>query len=216
MLTLLKSLLNHQVEKLGEFDVDRLYKKEGLLVNDQVITKVLPEETTSDAAELVCQGRTTNLYVVDKRHDLDRIMDHFNVTTIWVNVIKNKQLNTLMDLHAHYPVTQTDSQHILQTEIKIETMTTNDDRIVLTRTPDNVYQYKHQKGTIPAHGLCVETINFPFQEDDLEELKAIKTYFVDQAKGLFKQLDKDLRIAQGTVQQLEVLIPNQTLKRRKT
>ena len=37
VLTLLKSLLNHQVEKLGEFDVDRLYKKEGLLVYDQVL-----------------------------------------------------------------------------------------------------------------------------------------------------------------------------------
>ena len=71
VLILLKSRLNHQVEKLGEFDIDRLYKKEGVLVYDQVITKVLPEETTSDAAELVCQGRTTNLYVVDKRHDLD-------------------------------------------------------------------------------------------------------------------------------------------------
>ena len=30
VLTLLKSLLNHQVKKVGEFNVDRLYKKEGL------------------------------------------------------------------------------------------------------------------------------------------------------------------------------------------
>ena len=79
----------------------------------------------------------------------------------------------MLDLHSHYPVTNTETQTILQDTIKLETMLTTDDRIVLTRSSDNKYHYEHRKGNVPTNGICLEEVDFPFEEDDLDELKTM-------------------------------------------
>jgi hypothetical protein len=213
VLTLLKTLLIHIGSEYQNVPLEQLYLKNGLTLQYHVLTSALPTDSTYDEAVVVCQSKTTDMYTVSRFHDLDKIMDHFNTTEVWINVSKNQKLNTLIDIQGHYPVTATDTQTVFQTNIRLETMLLPEDKIVLTRSADHKFSYEHKKGVVgqTATGICIEVVSFPFEEDDLADLKNIAKVLEEQAKGLLKHVDKDIRISKGQITLLPLVKPNQTI-----
>ena len=213
VLTLLKTLLMFIGSEYQNVPLEQLYLKNGLTLQYHVLTSALPTDSTYDEAVVVCQSKTTDLYTVSRFHDLDKIMDHFNSSSLWINVSKNKKLNTLIDIQGHYPVTVTDTQTVFQTNIQLETMLLPEDKIVLTRAADHKFSYEHKKGVAgqTATGICIEVVSFPFEEDDLADLKNIAKVLEEQSKGLLKHVDKDIRISKGQVTLLPLVKPNQTI-----
>jgi hypothetical protein len=59
-----------------------------------------------------------------------------------------------------------------------------EDKIVLTRSADHKFSYEHKKGVVgqTATGICIEVVSFPFEEDDLADLKNIAKYLKNKLK----------------------------------
>ena len=92
---------------------------------------ILAEKLKYDDALTQCRTQKADLFYVRANHDLDQLMEYFNVTKIWTNVSKSRQ-GSLQDGQGFYPELMGKSRAIsLENFILAEF--TSKARVVLTR-----------------------------------------------------------------------------------
>ena len=78
-LTMMELLVNHYIDKLTVLNFTELYGKTGLVVQDQLLTKIEYKQTFNAAAE-ICRANRSTLFTVYPFHDLTHIMTEFGLT----------------------------------------------------------------------------------------------------------------------------------------
>ena len=113
-LTMMELLVNQYIDKLTVLNFTELYGKTGLVVQDQLLTKIENKQTFNVAAE-ICRANRLTLFTVYPFHDLTTIMTNFGIDRVWTNVFKSKT-GTLMDVSGMYPVSETEQKTIQQND----------------------------------------------------------------------------------------------------
>ena len=113
-LTMMEFLVNQYINKLTILNFNELYGKTGLVVQDQLLTKIEDKQTFNVAAE-ICRANRSTLFTVYPFHDLTNIMTTFGIDRVWTNVFKSKA-GTCMDVSGMYPVSETEQKTIQQND----------------------------------------------------------------------------------------------------
>ena len=156
-LTMMELLVNQYIDKLTVLNFTELYGKTGLVVQDQLLTKIEDKQTFNVATE-ICRANRSTLFTVYPFHDLTHIMTAFGIDRVWTNVFKSKA-RTLMDVSGMYPVSETEKQTIEQNDMTSYVDTKH--KIVLAKTND-VFSYESELTTTLTNGLCFKHLEFPF------------------------------------------------------
>ena len=162
-LTMTELLVNQYIDKLTVLNFTELYGKTGLVVQDQLLTKIEDKQTFNAAAE-ICRANRSTLFTVYPFHDLTHIMTTFGIDRVWTNVFKSKA-GTLMDVSGMYPVSETEKQMIEQNDMTSYIDSTH--KIVLAKS-NNVFSYEPELIPTPTNALCFKQLEFPFCKKDLE------------------------------------------------
>ena len=162
-LTMTELLVNQYIDKLTVLNFTELYGKTGLVVQDQLLTKIEYKQTFNAAAE-ICRANRSTLFTVYPFHDLTHIMTTFGIDRVWTNVFKSKA-GTLMDVSGMYPVSETEKQMIEQNDMTSYIDSTH--KIVLAKS-NNVFSYEPELIPTPTNALCFKQLEFPFCKKDLE------------------------------------------------
>ena len=75
-----------------------------LILADQKVW-ILSEKLKFDEALTQCRSQKADLYYVRAAHDLEQLMNFFNVTKVWTNVSKARQ-GALQDLQGYKVITK--------------------------------------------------------------------------------------------------------------
>ena len=184
-LTMMELLVNQYIYKLTVLNFNELYGKTGLVVQDQLLTKIEDKQTFNVAAE-ICRANRSTMFTVYPFHDLTNIMTTFSIDRVWTNVFKSKA-GTLMDVSGMYPVSETEQQMIQQNDMTSYVDTTH--KIVLAKSND-VFSYEPELITTLTNALCFKQLDFPFRKKDpevfAETIGTFESGVTEQKKELAK------------------------------
>ena len=153
-LSLIRDLVQEFLTDIEEINVREIYGCEGekgsecsyFISGDQKIW-ILAEKLKYDDALTQCRTQKADLFYVRANHDLDQLMEYFNVTKIWTNVSKSRQ-GSLQDGQGFYP------------ELMGKSRAT-----VLTREL-GLYEMRIVPDSEPQDALCFQPLKFPYRESD--------------------------------------------------
>ena len=204
-LTMMELLVNQYIDKLTVLNFTELYGKTGLVVQDQLLTKIEDKQTFNVAAE-ICRANRSTMFTVYPFHDLTNIMTTFGIDRVWTNVFKSKA-GTLMDVSGMYPVSETEQQMIQQNDMTSYVDTTH--KIVLAKSND-VFSYEPELITTLTNALCFKQLDFPFREKDPEVFAETIGTFVSGVTEQKKELAKTKKQIKMKINILDRITLNKT------
>ena len=144
-----------------------------LILADQKIW-ILSEKLKFDEALTQCRSQRADLYYVKAGHDLEQLMNFFNVTKVWTNVSKARQ-GALQDGQGFYPELMGKTQTISLENFNPTDFTAKT-RMILQQNSGS-FEMKIVPESELHEALCVQSLNFPYRESDQANLEALqKTY----------------------------------------
>ena len=180
-LSIARNMVQNFLAEINEIKIKETYGCGGesqsdctsLILADQKIW-ILSEKLKFDEALTQCRSQRADLYYVRAGHDLEQLMNFFNVTKVWTNVSKARQ-GALQDGQGFYPELMGKTQaisleHFNPTDFTAKT------RIILQQNSGS-FEMKIVPESELHEALCVQSLNFPYRESDQANLEALqKTY----------------------------------------
>ena len=182
-LSLIRDLVQEFLTDIEEINIKEIYGCDGekgsecsyFISGDQKIW-ILADKLKYDEAIIQCRTQKADLYYVRANHDLDQLMEFFNVSKIWTNVSKSRQ-GSLQDGQGFYPELMGKFRAISLENFNLAGFT-NKARIVLT-CELGLYEMKIVPDSEPQDALCFQPLKFPYRESDQANLLFLKkTYTV--------------------------------------
>ena len=176
-LTMIRDLVQEFLTDIEEINVRDIYGCDGerqsectfFISADQKFW-ILSEKLKFDEALTQCRSQKADLYYVRAAHDLEQLMNFFNVTKMWTNVSKARQ-GALQDGQGYYLELMGKSQ-----TISLENFNPTDFTMILQQN-SGTYEMKIVAESELHEALCVQPLRFPYRESDQINLKALqKTY----------------------------------------
>ena len=180
-LSMARNMVQDFLSEINEIRIKEIYGCGGespsdctsLIVADQKIW-ILPIPIRFDEALTQCRSQRADLYYVRATHDLEQLMNYFNVTKVWTNVSKARQ-GTLQDGQGFYPEIMGKTQAISLGNFNPTDFTAKT-RIIIQQDSGS-FEMKIVPESELHEALCVQPLNFPYREADQTNLEALqKTY----------------------------------------
>jgi len=185
ILRLLISYLNDFKDELTAIDFKETYPTEGYRHHNWEYYSTVPLKYNE--AVLSCHTPADSYtYIVNSQ--ATAILNHFNLTKIWVGVGFNDVLQSLADYDGK-PAYQTNIQHSL-TEADFAG---NTKRTILV-LENNALSYKPEPSVNLHPMVCQKKLHFPKRESDLEAISTYRNHILDGIRPLEKFFDKKLII----------------------
>ena len=160
-----------------------------------------------DDALTQCRTQKADLFYVRADHDLDQLMEFFNVTKIWTNVSKSRQ-GSLQDRQGFYPELMGKFGAISLENFNLAGFT-NKARIVLT-CELGLYEMKIVPDSEPQDALCFQPLKFPYRESDQANLLFLKKTYTEAIQAHLQSFKPVVRKAKSVFNSLPKLQYNDT------